>query len=164
MVDVILTQERLKELFNYNPESGVFTRLVGTSSNARVGDISGWDKGQGYLVISIGRQTIKAHRLAFLYMTGAWPKNQTDHINGIKADNRWVNLRDITSQENTHNQRRAHKNSTTGFLGVKRRKNRFEAGIRINGTYIYLGLFDTPELAHDVYVKAKLELHSSCTL
>lgn len=160
----MLTQERLKELFNYDPATGFFTRLLRTSSVGKIGSVAGWDKGNGYIVIYINGKTFKSHRLAYLYMTGSWPKNEIDHINGIRSDNRWLNLRDITSQQNTHNQRKPHKNNSTGFLGVKPARRKFLAHIRLNGNIINIGSFNSAQEAYFAYLKAKRELHPSSTI
>lgn len=160
----MLTQQRLKELFSYDPYTGLFTRLLRTSVVGKVGSVAGWDKGNGYIVIFIDGKNYKSHRLAYLYMTGYWPKDQVDHIDGIRSNNRWSNLRDVSSQENTHNQRNPHKNNSTGFLGVKPARRKFLAHIRLNGNIINVGSFDSAEKAHLAYLKAKRELHPTCTI
>ena len=80
----MITQKRLKELLHYCPDSGVFTRLKSTSNRVKVGDIAGWKGKNGYIGINVGGVKERAHRLAFLYMTGDFPVFQTDHINGIR--------------------------------------------------------------------------------
>ncbi|MCK9994454.1 MAG: hypothetical protein Dbin4_02974, partial [Alphaproteobacteria bacterium] len=98
-----LTQSRLKELLHYDPDTGVFTRRVQTSSNARVGDVAGCLHPEGYRHIQIDGKRYAAHRLAWLYMTGEWPTNQLDHLNGVRDDNRWGNLREATHGQNQQN-------------------------------------------------------------
>jgi len=83
----MLTQERLKELMSYCPDSGLFTRLIGRSGGGKAGDVTGSVNSHGYIVIYIDGRSYKAHRLAFLYMTGGIPSSDTDHTNGVKSDN-----------------------------------------------------------------------------
>jgi phospholipid N-methyltransferase len=83
----MLTQERLKELLIYNPDTGVFTHKILRRGRAR-GSVAGCRHHTGYIFIQLDEKKHLAHRLAFLYMTGALPANHTDHINGIEHDNR----------------------------------------------------------------------------
>jgi len=157
----MLTQERLKEVLNYDPESGIFTRLVSTSNCVKVGDVAGTINSRGYLQIMIADKRYLAHRLAFLYMTGAFPKDCTDHINGIRGDNRWINLRQCTKTENGQN-RTSNKNSSSKYPGVccDKKAKKWRAQIKINGKVKYLGLFQAESEAYAVYCKAKAELHT----
>ncbi len=163
-MSITLTQARLKELLHYDPETGVFTWLVRTSTCIRVGDIAGYRDGDGYLRIGICGGQYRAHRLAWLYMTGKWPIDQIDHKNAVKNDNRWKNLREATCAINNQNKRKALRNNRTGFLGVSRNGKGFIAQIKINEKRRNLGTYPTPELAHEAYLKAKRELHAGCTL
>ena len=89
----MITQERLKELLHYDPETGVFTWKVDKGTRARAGQEAGCLNGvSGYIDISIDKKLEKAHRLSFLYMDGSMPPEHTDHINGIRNDNRPQNL------------------------------------------------------------------------
>jgi hypothetical protein len=74
MTDVILTQERLKEVLNYDPETGIFTRAV-KRHKYPAGEKAGTVEFNGYIVIRISGKTYKAHRLAWLYVYGEWPDN-----------------------------------------------------------------------------------------
>ena len=97
-------------------------------------------------------------------MTGAMPAGDVDHINGNRADNRWCNLRDVSRTLNNQNQRRAQKDNETGLLGVSPHRGRFKAQIRVNGKVRNLGLFDSPEVAHKVYLAHKRLMHPGNTL
>ena len=158
-----LTAERLRELLHYDPETGVFTRLV-RSGPAKVGDAAGTATTSGYIQIRVDGGQYLAHRLAFLCMTGEWPSQFVDHVNGVRDDNRWSNLRPATPSENLQNVRRARADSQTGLLGVSRDRQRFRAQIKVDGQHIYIGTFDTPEQAHAAYLAAKRKLHAGCTI
>jgi hypothetical protein len=162
--DCSLTQYRLRELLNYNPETGVFTWLTKTARRIHIGDIAGCKTTKGYLVVSIDYRLYFAHRLAFLYMTGASPNSQIDHIDGNRANNRFENLRDVSRSVNLQNTKRASKNNKTGLLGVGRCANRFRSTIQVSGKPLHLGMFATPELAHAAYIEAKRIHHVGCTI
>lgn len=91
-----LTAGRLKELLTYDPETGVFIWRGWRSGSAVAGSVAGSLHSDGYVCIKIGRCLYRAHRLAFLYMTGSRPIGQVDHINMNRADNRWCNLRETS--------------------------------------------------------------------
>jgi hypothetical protein len=97
-------------------------------------------------------------------MTGEWPTHQVDHKNSVRNDNRWENLRLATNAQNQQNLRKARADNSSGFLGVFPNKNRWSAQIAINGKSKCLGTFDTPELAHAAYLKAKASIHEFQTL
>lgn len=145
------TAERVRELLHYDPLSGLFTRLV-SRANAHVGDVAGTDSGRGYLRIRVDGKKYVAHRLAWFYMTGEWPAEQIDHINGCPSDNRWSNLREATRHQNSINTRKRQDN-TSGFKGVHWHKSgkKWQAYIKLNGKKYHLGYFDTPEAASAMY-------------
>lgn len=157
-----LTAERVRELFNYDPETGVFTRRVGRRAGTKAGDIAGSVKPSGYRSIWIGANYM-AHRLAWLYVHGTWPDGQVDHINQIKTDNRLANLRVVTHAQNMEN-RLPYRTNSTGLRGVYRRKTQpdhlFYAAIKVNRKTINLGAFRTAEEAHAAYCAAAAKLHT----
>lgn len=155
-----LTQEELKRRFYYDPETGVFTRKnfeKGCKLRRKVGTCNS----EGYLSfhINIGkkRHDYKAHRLAWLYVYGCWPKHEIDHINHNKLDNRIANLRDVTRSANLHNCR-SFKTKVYGCLGVSFTGKKWVAKVSIDNKQIYLGTFTTKEAAHAAYLAAKLPL------
>jgi hypothetical protein len=141
-----LTQERLKSLLNYNPETGEFTRLV-NRRRGRAGESTGYPRrninGKVYIIIKIDGKSYRAHRLAWLYTHGAWPENQIDHLDQNSLNNRLSNLRDVTNAENSKNQK-LRKSNTSGFMGVyfNNKAQKWEAKIGVNGKLIHLGYFD----------------------
>lgn len=150
-----LTQEGLKELLNYDPLSGVFTWKVKCSRSAEAGSKAGYLRTDGYILIGINGRKFLAHRLAWLYMTSISPKLYIDHINRIKDDNRFVNLRAASNAQNQANTNRRFSN-TTGFKGTHKVGSKYKAQIKVGDKVIYLGSYLTPELAHAAYcVKAK---------
>lgn len=149
-----LTQDRLKQLLHYDPETGIFTRLV-TTGNLLPGTKVGRNQLNGYTSITIDRKHYYTHRLAWFYVTGSWPKNDIDHINRNRSDNRYANLREATRSLNMRNILK-FKNNKSGFKGVSwcAVKNKWRANIKLNGKQTFLGYFDIPEKAHGAYVAA----------
>jgi hypothetical protein len=129
-----ITQEYLKSILSYDQGTGVFTWLLKTSNRVKVGMQAGTLRNNGYLKINLNGQLYYVHRLAWLYVTGEWPKNNIDHINGAKDDNRWVNLREATHSQNNRN--RASYGKQT--LGKSIYKHRGKFTVRVS-----LGTFDT---------------------
>lgn len=150
----------LRALLEYSPKTGQFVRLVDVS-NARAGQVAGTLHKRGYLHIRVGGIIFKAHRLAFLWMTGAWPAGEVDHINGIKTDNRWSNLRDATAFINAQNHQKARSDSKTGLRGASfcARAGKFVGQIQTRGKKKTLGYFESAEAAHAAYMQAKKTLH-----
>jgi hypothetical protein len=159
-----LTAQRLRELLHYDPETGLFTRLVVTCNKVKIGDVAGTLHYTGYFNIRVLGVIHQAHRLAWLHAHGNWPAGDIDHLNGIRTDNRLCNLRDVVRRVNTENQRKAKRRNIVGLLGVSPWRNRFMAQIQVRGKKRYLGMFDTPEEAHAAYLKAKREHHEGNTL
>ena len=164
---MLITQERLKELLHYDPETGVFTRKVRTSARVRIGDASGATDSKGHRQISVGGKRYLAHRLAWLYVNGVWPRHQVDHINGARSDNRITNLREANVSQNQQNQRKPRSDSTSGYLGVSfnNQRGKWRAQIRVRGKVRHIGLFNCPTAAYLLgYLPAKRSLHEFNTL
>lgn len=159
----MITQDRLRELAHYCPETGQFTHLQ-SNRRKKVGMLAGSLRKDGYIYVMFDGQRALAHRFAWLYVTGEWPTQEIDHIDGNKANNAFANLRQVSRQTNTENNRKARRTSTTGLLGVIRHPHGFVARIVSGGKHTYLGIFETPEAAHEAYVQAKRELHQGCTI
>lgn len=155
-----LTQSRLKELLHYDAATGVFTRISSNSNRYKSGGIAGWLSNHGYITIVVDGKRYQAHRLAFLYMTGCFPMNFVDHINTIKNDNRFSNLREATRSENQRNcGARSHNKS--GLKGVYffEERNKWVAYINLSGKKKHLGVFDSPDHASAAYQAAAKQHH-----
>lgn len=138
----MITAERLRELVNYNPDTGEFT-WAKSRFGARKGDICGRINNYGYREIGVDYRLYNAHRLAWLYMTGSFPKAGVDHINRIRNDNRWCNLREANQSQNSANVA-IKKSNTSGHTGVvwDKDRNKWRVQIRIKGKKTNLGRFD----------------------
>ena len=156
-----LTQERLKELLHYDPETGIFKWLVRVPrSHIVVGDVAGSICARGYHSIMIYGKQYRSSRLAWLYMTGTFPVNSIDHRNRCKTDDRFANLREATSSANAQNANISARNKT-GFSGVSWNKNcnKWQAYIMSAGKHRYLGVFNDISVAGAAYADAKKRLH-----
>jgi hypothetical protein len=163
---MMITQSELKQVLEYNPETGLFTWKKTVNTRAVIGSIAGWNINEGYIQISIYGKKYRAHRLAYLYMTGNFPENFIDHINHIKDDNRWTNLRDATNSQNQVNRLKL-KNNTSGYKGVCWHKHhkKWSAQIMYMNKNIHLGKYTTPQEAYEAYKKKAIELYGefACT-
>ena len=156
-----LTHEKLKSLLHYNQDTGVFTWLVRRGGDANAGTLAGCKHGHGYIDIKIDDKTYQAHRLAFLYVTGEWPKkDEVDHINRIRDDNRWANLREADVSENRSNVA-IRSDNKSGGKGVYWRKEerKWNASIRHNGKRYSLGRYESLAEAIEAYDSASKKLH-----
>ena len=156
----MLTYEKAHELFEIR-DDGELIRKVSTSNNIKKGNIAGWiDK--DCRKIKINGKEYKAHRIIWLMVHGKFPIHCITHINENKLDNRISNLSEGTNRSQT----KPSVNNKSGFLGVSwdKEKQKFRSQIFINKKIKYLGLFDTPEQAHDAYLKAKRKIHEFCTI
>ena len=150
-----LTAEHLREVLSYDPSTGVFTWRK-ARPKVRAGMVAGGDC-RGYTVIRIDLVLYQAHRLAWLYVHGRWPKELIDHINGNPSDNRLCNLPEATQSQNMGNAR-LRKKSKSGFKGVRSSCSKWIAYLG-GHKYKHLGTFDTPEEAHAAYLAAAQERH-----
>ena len=146
-----VTQERLKEIFDYI--DGHFVCKI-PRSILKIGDVVGTQRKDGYVEICIDKKIYLVHRLVFMFFNGYFPE-EIDHINNIRNDNRIENLREVTHTQNQWNHAK-RKNNTSGFKGVdfNKQNNKWRAQIRQNSKKLHLGSFLTPEEAYQAYCKA----------
>lgn len=136
-----LTQDRLKELLDYDPETGVFTWKIRVN-NKKIRTVAGSIDKEGYCIICLDGKKHRSHRLAFLYMEGYLPENCVDHIDRNKNNNKWDNLREVSHTCNMRN-RDIQKNNKSGIIGISwnKRDNNWLASIRISNKSFYLGYY-----------------------
>lgn len=155
-----MTDQELLSLFlpliSYDGETGDFTWIV-SRGRARAGAVARCAAKDGYIRIRIFGQTYAAHRLAWLFTHGRWPSLQIDHINGVKADNRITNLRDVSHGVNQRN--RHHPCGNNPYINVYQIPcGRFGAFIRFNNKAKWIGSFVTAEEANSAVLQRKAEL------
>lgn len=144
MKESMITLAEAKEFVTYDPETGLFLSTGCKFSNKKQGEPVGTvHKTKGYVYVTLKGKTYRAQRVAFLFMTGEWPKQQVDHINRVKTDNRWCNLRDVPAAINAQN-RHLYKTNTSGYTGVcwNKKESKWQVLVRSHGKQVYGGLFD----------------------
>ena len=153
-----LTAAEVHLLLIYDPHTGLLQYRERGPRRPR-----GWWAGArdpssgGYLRIQIGTRKYLVHRIAFLLMKGRWP-NELDHRDLDRTNNRWANLREVTHQQNTLNGPMRSTNKS-GFKGVSWHKvaQKWVAEMKLGEKRIYLGLHDSPEVAHEAYKQAAIK-------
>jgi len=155
-------QHELMERLHYDPETGDFTWLKSVALRIKPGDAAGYLDKRGYHKIKLNNSGYRAHRLAWLYMTGEWPDGEIDHINNIPSDNRWCNLRCATHRQNSCNTK-LRVNNKTGYKGVSfnSRLRKYVAQLRRPSGNSHIGVFDTPEEAHAAYCQEAARRHKA---
>jgi hypothetical protein len=151
-----LTQDELRRILHYSKRTGVFTWLVDSGARKCAGLEAGTLSTMNRVYISIKRKKYLAHRLAWLYVYGVWPSSQIDHKDGDPTNNRMSNLREATPSQNRQNL-----HNPTGlnpYVGVHFNKEHGVYTARINGKHI--GYAKTAELAREMYLRVKAELHT----
>jgi len=158
-----LTSDRLKELLDYDPATGVFiwrarpanSRMEKVWNGRHAGKVAGSlrllskSHKTKYRVIAIDSKPYLGHRLAWLYVYGEWPTHEVDHRDLDGGNNSIKNLRPATRGQNAAN-RGVHKNNTSGFKGIYQNKKGGRWVAQRNG---YIGSFDAPEAAHAAYMQ-----------
>lgn len=148
----------ITEHLSYDPDTGIFIRLKSKTRPDSVGKTAGYISKEGYVVISIGNMSYKAHRLAWLITYGEWPDEDIDHSDRNKSNNRITNLRKATRSMNCANVGiRSH--NTSGYRGVSfnAQWGRWFAQIIVGGEKKFLGYFESPEKASEAYTSAARE-------
>ena len=167
-----ITQKYLKAIFQYDPDTGVFTwrqRPLDHFKNSHrhniwntkhAGAIAGSLTPVGYWRITINNKSYKAHRLAWLYTYGKWPKGQIDHMDGNKLNNRIDNLRRASNAENNRNVG-LKKSNNSGYKGVSwsKREEKWQVFIGVNGKNKNLGYYTDPQEASEAYIQAARIYH-----
>jgi hypothetical protein len=150
----------LSDFLSYDAETGLITWKV-NRGRVKAGAVAGYHhKGDNYFYIKIRPNRYPAHRIAWYLYYGRWPENVIDHINGDGSDNRLCNLREATMSQNSHNMR-LNRNNTSGFKGVSYDKlnRKWMAHARLDGKFINLGRYHTPEEADEAARAGRERLH-----
>lgn len=150
----MITLERAKNIFSYDPLSGFIYRIKpnGDKAHQTVKD------GKGYIIVHADGKNYKAHRIAWLLHTGSFPKVVIDHKNGIKDDNRICNLRDCSHSQNTANRlNQPKKSNLPKGTRVRNRPKKYMAYIYHQCKEHYLGSFLTKEESAKAYNDAALK-------
>lgn len=148
----MITQERLKQLLHYDPNTGVFRSIA---KNKTVGSLT--DK--GYVRLNIDKHLYMAHRIAWLYMKGEFPNVEIDHIDGVRSNNKWLNIRSATRKQNMENTA-LFCTSTSGHRGVTwyKRNGKWGATAFHDGKRHFAGLYASAEEAGQAAKKLRDEL------
>ena len=157
-----LTQSQLKEILRYDENTGKFTVIKVYSKRMKIDSSAGTISKTGHIAITIGYVRYLAHRLAWLYMIGEWPKYDIDHINGISGDNKWSNLRLAKPSDNLCN-RGAQRNNTSGYKNVSWCKlmNKWVVRIAKNRIDKVIGYFDNIEEANIAAIAFRKKIHGN---
>ena len=147
----MINAEQVRLLLTYDPDTGIMRRHKDGAELRSVGV-------NGYLRGRVAGELHYVHRLAFAWMTGAFPPHQVDHINRNRADNRWCNLRHANNKENAQN-RSARSGSASGCLCVYPANGRWQVKLKVDGRNVVVGRFDDIEEAAAAAVAAKASLH-----
>lgn len=158
----MLNPERLRELLDYDPLTGLFHWRVARSGRGAKGWFAGTVHGEsGYLVICVDGVTYRAHRLAWMHVKGAWPRYTIDHKNGKTSDNRIDNLRDVSGRRNQHNHKKAREGITCCIEKRTYKKgDRYRARLSHFGKPMTIGTFDTETDAKAAIDEARRLLHT----
>lgn len=162
MATDLITQERLKSLLTYDPDTGAITNKVTRNARALQGALAGCKTTSGYIALQIDGKKYQAHRLIWLYMTGEWPSDEIDHINRVRDDNRWVNLRVVSRKQNSWNTG-AHAKSRSGVKGVAyvARYDKWQVQMRVDGRTHYVGVYNTIDEAAKARRDAEKRLYAT---
>jgi hypothetical protein len=161
-----LTPDQIRTLLDLNVETGELRWTSAAAQGRLTQRIAGSKAGNGYWQIKTGKVCYLAHRIVWAIVHGEWSEKDIDHIDGNRANNALSNLRVVTKSENMQNLAVTGKKTASGLAGAchlpanGRRREKWEATIRINGVLKHLGLFSTPQEAHARYMQEKSLVHT----
>ena len=153
-----LTVEKLREYFDYFPDTGFVIWKKKTNRNTVIGSRAGCIKSDGYRYVRFDNFEYLEHRLIWFGMIGKWPEHNIDHKDLIKSNNIWTNLREATVSQNGMNTH-IRKDNTSGYKGIRQRGNKFHVRIQVNNQEITLCGFNTFEEALAARLDKEKELH-----
>lgn len=162
--DSDIALDYIRQVLAYFPDTGKFVWKKRKTRQDLINCVAGSIGSHGYVSISVFNKKRLAHRLAWFYVTGSWPKEHIDHIDGNKINNVFSNLREATRFENLQNMRCATKRNKIKLLGVSAHQGKWVMQIMTNGKRFRVSGFNTPEEAHAAYVTAKRQQHITCAI
>lgn len=160
----LVSFEEADRLLEYDPETGNMVWRVRMGARTLAGDPAGTVHHKRSLQVCIAGRIYQSHRIAWLLAYREWPQGCVDHIDGNSLNNRLDNLRDVSHRTNCENKHRPSRSNTSGYLGVSRFRDKWQAQIKVKGKVIPLGRFEDPVVAHEAYLAAKRSLHIGCTI
>lgn len=160
-----LTYQEASRRLSYDPTSGLFCWKT-ADGGVPIGGSAGYVNSNGYMVVGLLGHKYRLHRLAWLLVRGKWPEGTIDHINCIRTDNRWSNLRDVDFGVNAQNKVVPTKANQLGVLGVywSDKRKGYMAAIKLHGRGMRRGPYKTTDRAYAAYVDMKRKYHEGCTL
>jgi hypothetical protein len=155
-----VTYEHLRESFDYNSDTGSFVwkkapKCVPGVLGKEAGRIKDNGNGKLYRSVELYNRPYLISRLIYFYMTGKWPAECIDHINGDSLDNRWCNLREATYAENNRNHKPWVRSNGLPVGVMKMKSGRYTSRVVCDRKAIHLGTFDTADEAYNAYVDAR---------
>ena len=152
-----LSADYVRSILDYDKETGNLrwkprqTRR-GLWNIKFAGKIAGTSETDGRRKIVLKGKPYQHSHVAWVIVTGEWPRHEVDHLDTNPANNKWSNLREATRVQQLHN-RCVMGNSTTGLKGVHKNKHgtTYNARIRVKGRRLFVGNFPTAEDAHAAY-------------
>lgn len=159
-----LPHKALLSAVSYDAQTGLFAWVTSDGRGKAKGSPGTHHRQTGYIYMTVLGKKYLAHRLAWFYAFGKWPVSKIDHFNGDKTDNRLANLREASDSVNSQNQHGPMSTNLLGVMGVSAHGRNYRARITVDYRRIKLGVFETPELAHAAYLKAKRQMHAGNTL
>lgn len=149
----------IRSLFKYDPASGILFWDV-KRPKVVLGAEAGSTSSTGYKRVTVDGRSYKVHRIIWAIQTGEWPSSDIDHIDGVRDNNKWSNLRLASKSQNGMNRKRTNSN-TSGVKGVywHSRASKWAAQVKLNRKVYYIGLFDSIDVAKEHVEKKRAELH-----
>ena len=155
-----MNAQTAREIWNFNPDTGVFTWKIKPAKRVQIGDAAGSLDGEGYVLLAYKRRRYRAHRIAWLWFHGSLPVGEIDHINHRRSDNRIANLRDVSRKQNAENTSVRRKGAVRGVYWFAK-TSKWVAHIKHKGKQMNLGYYHKHEDAVAARRKAEDALYTS---
>lgn len=153
----MVTADRLKEVLDYDQDTGFFTWKIRTAHRVQVGDRAGCKSRLGYILIRVDNVLMKAQRIALIMEGVDLSGLEVDHIDGDPSNNARANLRAVTHHQNMRNSKKRVTSFTSKWKGVSKMGRQWQARIYIDGKNVLVGRFRDERDAAEAYMFAALE-------